>query len=768
MRRIFIFVFLAVLANLAIAQPSLPSKVTAKKPDLLNKGLIKKPDLDNEFRNGSKWGQKKTIDQFWIAWSDRDNNQAYMEPRTNSQKSKTLSFGERVVIAQINGDMALVYTDPKTESFPNVPDYARSIGWIPMDHLLLWNTCPADSRGVLRKALIAINLNEMRQNENYQGLVYTSPDDVTASEKLKMDMHFYYIMKETPDGQKALLCLQSVFNNNNLYGWVKKNSYTPWNQRTCLEPNWSPAFVEKHKDQKAFIYTNSSMVDGDYATFWTYGKPNSDNVRSSQYRMNPAQLRFPILSKPEENRVKCTAFADRTGNINTAAHYAGNIVSNVENLKDEQSKTNVIFVVEATTEMSQYFPAIKEAIGRCKKDGLRIGLVLYRTEVDGDAGLSVVPITNPDDVRLMSMLDPSNATGRLVGDNRTVAISKAVETAINPSKMGFKTNQSNLLLVVGNRGMSEDDNSLASPALLKRLVGNSIQMMSVQVMRNSTGSWARFTDQMTDLIVNNVEEQYKRIEAKSNFRQTKAGDGFNFYSSRENVYFASIRYPNTLGKALTPQEVRQHIVNGITNYGKAVYEYRATFNKALNDIDFYPAFLKKVLGDNGYNSWKDVKAISAYDGYAKLHAPDGSDYWHYILYLSQSELDETIQNLKRTYEAAKNGSKDRTHYVNAIRALIKAQLREDIDDNRLANMSTEELEEVIYGINVPTESMRFTKYSLKDIGNPGVVSNAEYIDILDRFQKQYEELRKLSSSSNKYRLQINNVYYYWIPLEELP
>ena len=767
MKRIILFMYMAGMAISAMSQPSLPSKVTAKKPELLNKGLLIQPQLDNEFRNGSKWGQKKTIDYWWIAWSDRDNNQAYMEPRTNSQKAKTLGFGERVVIAQIEGDMALVYIDPKTEKFPIIPSYAKSVGWIPMDHLLLWNTCPADTRGVLRKALIAINLNEMGQNENYQGVLYTNPDDVTSSEKLKMDMNFYYIMKETPDGQKALLCQQSSFTGNNLYGWVKKNSYTPWNQRTCLEPNWSPAFVEAHKGQKAFIYTNSNMLDGDFATFWTFGDPNGDKARQSQYRMNPAQLRFPILSKPEGNSVKCTAFADRTGNINAAANFTGNIYSKVEGAKGEIEKLNVIIAVEATTEMSEYLPAIKEAIGRCKKDGLKIGLVLYRTEAEGDAGLSIIPLTNPDDARLVSMLDAGKASAKLVGDNRTVAVSKAVETATEPSRMGFNREQRNLLLIVGNHGMSDNNVSLLSQGLLKRLVDNNIQMMSIQVMRNGTGSWARYTDQMTELIVNNMRAQYKSISARVDFRPTKAGDGYNFYSSRENVLFASIRYGNTLGKALTPQEVGQYIRNGITKFGETVEQYKATFQKALDNIDFYPEFVTKILGPNGYKAWKDVKAISAWDGYAKLKASDGSDYWHYILYLSQGELDDLIQKLKRTDDAAQAGSKDRTHYINAIRALIKAQLP-DTEDKYLENMSTEELQEAIYGINIPTKIMSFTKYSLQDISNSNVVKHAEYIDILDHFHKQYEELKNLSQSSNKYRLQINNVYYYWIPLEDLP
>ena len=83
-------------------------------------------------------------------------------------------------------------------------------------------------------------------------------------------------------------------------------------------------------------------------------------------------------------------------------------------------------------------------------------------------------------------------------------------------------------------------------------------------------------------------------------------------------------------------------------------------------------------------------------------------------------------------------------------------------------MDPDKLEEAIYGIvNVKSENMRFTKYSLKDLISRKSVTDDEYFDILDRFDKKYKKLSKISSGYD-YRMEVGGMYYYWIPLEDLP
>ena len=769
--------FVAWLLSLtAFGQPQLPSKVEVKKPELLQKDHPNEDDLKSEFKSGvnSKWGQKRALNQFWIAYSDRDNNTAYMAPDINSAKSpKKLDFGAKVYIAKIERDMALVYTDTRPEAFPQISSVAKSVGWVPMDNLLLWNTCPADKRGVTNKAIIAIKLNEIGQGEQYQGRLYTNPDDHSISQPLSMDMNFYFVMKRSKDDTHALLCLQSTFTGNNLYGWVKKNSYTPWNQRTCLEPNWSKSYVENHLGSKMYVCPDEAALDANgFATYWEYGWKNGDENPFMQYRMKPGQLRFPILGVPNnQGIVRCTSFADKSGKSNIG----GNIIIGINDILKKQMHMNLIFVVEATTKMKDYFPAIKNAVSECEKrakEGMTVkaGIVLYRGASQGEGGIESIALTNPDDARLLQMLDASKANGSLTGNEASVALSQAIERAVDKSKMGIDKEERTLLINVGYHGDVGDDELTNSDILANRLSTNNVQLMSVQVMRTQTGSCQRYNDQMLTLVKKNADLQYKSFNAEARFFPKSDGSGF-LHKSNKQVLFAQLLYNSKLGEALTPDKLKTYLDNGVSVFANTMEAYMSRSEKSINDIEFDPAFLKHILGERGYNAWKEQKAISAYDGYTRLSDNNGEPYWHYILYLSSGELDELIKRLQPAAEAAARKDKDRKPYIDAMKGVVRAQLKEEMtmSDRDLENMTPDELDEKIYGINIPTESMdRLTGHSIKEISNSTTFPPADYFELLNNVKTKYEGLRRIQNSDYRYKMTVNHVDYYWIPLEELP
>ena len=151
-----------------------------------------------------------------------------------------------------------------------------------------------------------------------------------------------------------------------------------------------------------------------------------------------------------------------------------------------RGQMNIILAVEATTEMNGILPAVKKSLAKCKSfsgTGLQIkaGVVLYRGVSEGENGLEIVPLTNYDDPLLTSKLTSAKANGRLTTQERDVALSMAIEQASDISKMGFKKDQKNLLLVIGSRGAPESDPLFTDSKLLKRLYDNNIQVMSIQV-----------------------------------------------------------------------------------------------------------------------------------------------------------------------------------------------------------------------------------------------------------------------------------------------
>ena len=161
--------------------PSLPKQATVYKPAVLKPSsgsTYKKSDLERELCSENKWGLKKTVKEkereFWCVYSDRNNNPLYGDVAGTQKLTTSLGFKDAVIIADIKNNMALVYLDPKMGKWPNISEKAKSLGWIPMENLLLWDICPTDERGVQYKALIAIHLNELK-GKVFEGVFYAFP-----------------------------------------------------------------------------------------------------------------------------------------------------------------------------------------------------------------------------------------------------------------------------------------------------------------------------------------------------------------------------------------------------------------------------------------------------------------------------------------------------------------------------------------------------------------------------------------------------------------
>ena len=784
---ILVSVFLLNFCFLLTAQEIKPGgKVDVGVPSVLKEneeGTYKLEDLQNELCPANKWGQnKKRSQKYWRVWSDRDNNVVYNDAGKGSI-AKHISFGDPVIIAYIKGDMALVYNDDLgDDKWPAISSHPKLIGWIPMDHLLLWRKCPTDNYYVQRKALIAIHLNELGRNKKAVNSYYTSPDGESGMKALTMDMNFYFIMKTELD--RALLCINPTVDNagGNLFGWVDKAFYTEWNQRACLEANWDPDYVERRKGKTVGVYEGQEFRDN--RLNFEYGKENGDPNPTNKYRWHPSFLRFPILDpiKDDAKWAHCTAFADpTTGKI---GEFDGKAVEKINEVRKEKRQMNVIFVIEASNDMGQYFEAVKASLSKLKNYtsknlNVKAGIVLYRSDATGNSKIETAKLDAPDDPLFQSMLSASKANGKFTGNIRTVALKQAIETAISPAIMGFGNNQSNLLVLVGNRGDAQD---LADEAILKELKRNYIQIMSIQVVNAETGSSAAYGDQVKEMILKNMERQYGAItEEKENKttgvkRRAIGDDGYLLSSEKkeESVYFSCALYPSNINDKYTGNDVTKWVDNGVRWFSETIDRWSAKFEKDISESGIennYSKFLEEVLGKDLYKRIKKIGGIHAYDGYVPMKDSEEENYWHYIIYMSRDELQQLLTNLKPTYLAAREENDERDKYKEAVRALVKNMTGQN-DDKQIDNMKMNELQEIVWGLNVSTG---YSKRNLSEITDKSKVQRLEYIDILKKFVKKYENLDKILNGDYRYKTEFGiedeftdkNIYY-WIPIEDLP
>lgn len=248
------------------------------------------------------YGQKtKNTHQYWDALSDRENNCIYVKTQENGQvvfktdSECKLGLGEPVRIAKIENGWALVYKEPKEVRYPKISIDAVFLGWIPMSHLLLWNSAPTDDSVLPSPVILTANIDVSLKNT--LGFRYGNPDAIESGNPINMDMKdwcFRFIVKRV--GTLSLLSESStVSGSGDLYGWVDQNSYLPLGH-LFIEPTWVVADVEYFAQNgiTASIYDKENMKDRvSWISFEK--KKTSNSFDPYMYRMAGNEFRYPVI-----------------------------------------------------------------------------------------------------------------------------------------------------------------------------------------------------------------------------------------------------------------------------------------------------------------------------------------------------------------------------------------------------------------------------------------------------------------------------------------
>lgn len=786
----------------AYAQTELPAKVEAFFPNVLQKRLVYQSDIDDMVKKGS-WGQNNPPREkkHWIAYSDREDNTTYASP-SKGAKFSSLNFNDKVIIAKISNGFALVYTDPKYPAWPAYSEKAESKGWIPMSNLLLWQSCPADSKGIYQKALLAANL-ESKSNKDL-GKSYKNPITKKDGKGIKTDMTFYYVMKTDPESKMKLLARQSRMDgniSNVLYGWVDENSFVPWNQRSCLEPTWKKSdadYFNSPKGKPYPIYPDIAMKQ-EPATFYQYAVENPEDPKvSSKYRMPASQTRFPILDQDpataNPNVYKCTTFGSAGRSVinpDGGASESKKIDKLVESLK-KLKHINIIFVIDGTKSMGPYFASVKEAIKRGllyfdpDKFKLNVGAVIYRDYADGEYLTEKVPLGKPNSPQLMSFLDNAGKYGAISSPNdhtAAEALFKGLEVATDASAMGFNKDESNVIVVIGDCGNDPADTKcLTSDQIVDRLVKNNIQLLSFQVDSRPSLAWELFNEQMCYIVSENATKQYQALKSdiQTNFNELK--NGYDLISNSPiDFYIGSIRFPEIEGQSMSTSLLAKLIEDNIGEYSSIVQNQIETLINSDEPLEsgfigmseedsqrlgLQEAFLKKRIGEKLYNELKKAGATITFTGYAPKKDVQGRDYWKAVAFMSSEEFETLMGRLENLYNNSRSEG-DRKPYVDAVKALIRVMVP-DVTEAEMNEMGIDEVMRLAAGLNESSEAVRGR--SLREIQDPRVVPADEYQALIISFTNKYENLlNNVKNKSYKYSYETpNGQKFYWIPVEDLP
>lgn len=794
---LFILLFVFACSLSSVAQMTLPDKVSARIPDCLMTGFIKESDL-SKISKENNYGQSNStgIKKYWDVYSDRSSNPVYNKPNRSSEIVNELKFNQRVRIAEIdkNNGFALVYEEVNTNvNYPDVSADAKksgALGWVPMENLLLWNTCPADKHGILCKALLAQNMNKTANGISYQR--YENPETKENATGLGNDVNFYFVMKRASNGLVLLSREAKIEGDtyNVLLGWVSESSYTPWNQRSCLEFNWRTIEIEdKLKGDSVAFYRTEDFSQKISQDYYKYGI--NDGLRvGKEKRFSGNILRLPILENLED-KYHITYFAAPNGEM---SYHEANRVQNeskavfdkfVENVKS----MNLILVVDGTQSMEPYFESLYGTIkAACEnyanKDyQVKLGLVIYRDYRDvlnGDSCyVEYVPMSPMDDGKLFNFFKTGGKYGikSAKGDDYSEALYEGLYAALDTTKMRYSSKESNLIIVVGDCGNRyEDKRSPSYDSIMKRMSENKVNMISFQVHnmeKPNVDAWIEYNQQMYDLILDNVEKQYKASTEKGGEFKPYDDRGYDFkVDEGRSLYIASMRNPK-LNQSMPVEELGRLINDNVLAFTQSVGEQIDAAYNVYSNVNTIIAtggnapdttFFKNQVGEKHYELIKKKNMLIAIDGYAPKTNSRGGEYFKSVLFIERKEFENLLSQFRKVYDAAKEDT-NRDPYINAMKQLLHSMVP-DKSIEEMDKLGSAYLREVISGLNEKTAGIGDRTF--EELQDVNVVKDAEFKSIVRDFKAKFRALDNIYGGKYEYIFKSNNQTYYWIPFDQLP
>lgn len=779
----------------AFAQTARPNQCTVYKPVALDKGLIRLDDASKV--QVTPYGQKPEPAQrkYWFAYSDRSENTTYQNPKDGAKPFSSLSFNEKVTIAQIKNDFALVLSDPKPDTWPKISDKATVRGWIRMSNLLLWEDCPANEFGIYNKAVICANADASTiKDVSLLGKLFSNPNKPSIG-KLKTDMKFYFIMKE--EGTKALLSNEYTLNglsNKMLYGWVDKASFTPWSQRSCLEPTWEISDAEWLASNKiaAKVYKDKAcktkVVDIQYRKTSMTGKAFDPFI----YRTDPYLLRYPILDGGNEKMYFCSAFANPSGHtaVSIQTGTSGQI-DKLNALLASRSKVNIGIVIDGTKSMGPFYQPVKSAIEEgCKyfqNKTVKVGVVIYRDKEDGQYLTETFPMTTVSNPKLKAFLDSggsygvkSSASDKDMKESLYAGIDRAL------TDFAFKPDESNILIVVGDCG-DNGKMGVTPETIVQKMISGNVSLMGFQVRNNADNAFQDFNDQIIGAMVDATQGRYDHdrqvaqtsVSIKVRAREVKGGYDMQG-SGGTNLYIGMYRNAE-IGKEMPGIELTSLMENSFNLWNQSVVALTDQIVKlGEGDVTYFEAndgpvdeavtankaAMINLLGKDTFEALTKTNSLFAFQGWTlKKEEKSGREFYKPVVFISSDEFKYLIEQLQPVYKVARSRSSSRAEYVDAMKALVKSLLP-GITPEEISKKGYNEVMRLISGLNESTAAL--VGPSIQDIADPNVVNQGEYLSLVNAMVKKYQGLLNIQGSDYKYSREFAGIKYYWLPMEALP
>ncbi len=733
------------------------------------------------------WG-KELSNQLWQVYIDRDSVKAYAAPNRGAEVVCVFSFmNERDVlyVARIEGDFALLYSEKREHASLVISPHARPQGWVHLDELLLWSTCPRTVNQVYKKAFVLKDSKDVIEDHNFWNTspeFSKSPIRHIGTKRRVTDLEHYFVYKVV--NGNALLFPDSKINNRiytSKMGWMSKDLYTVWNDRFCYEPN----FGDDENKQVVNVYTNIP----DAKSFKQKSATRQDSAfgskciwsdQVSRYRWAPDKMRLPVLEK-EEDGISQVAVVS-TYNISAKdkedfARRIDNLRAKINELQKLYSKINIVFVMDGTPSMRKYYQpvanSITHAMAQKEMQGsdISFGAVIYRDYADQkhDRMIEVLPLT--EDYKKASQWITKREC-RSVGQKKYGAMYLGMKTALDTMK--WSKDNCNFIVLVGDIANDPMDKRVTSAELIAKMSAYKVNFIAFQANHPDRPEYHNFTWQVQRIMLSTLRAITDKRISRSNF--SLKNQLYTYRSEAYEIVSACFRFAE-IDRNEKPEILQELVEDRIIDFKRQVNENLVIMQTVLEGLNEDPsedpdfstaaiAFLNsRGLTTDDIHLLKQQNITLKVKGYTSNFSVQ-KEVLIPSVFISQQELNLLISSLSKALQMI-DYSQDNI-YNNTRDAL--AFLAETFIG------ATENYNEMSLGDI-------FARISgLTNVKSNSVLANAKIDEVqdfnmvprirVDRFIKQlhydYDKLVLLREDPTYYFDSRNELRYYYLLLEDMP
>ena len=730
--------------------------------------------------------------QFWTVYSDRENNRL-KNKAGGSNNGETLDFLESLFVKDLKDNWLHVYSKETN----------REKGWIESKYLLLsrYSLKTDGNISIPRKAIILTALDDVedgskddmerilkqkkwfKQPDPKKGTVIGTPNSFSI----------YFIMKDQ-DGS-VLLSTSDILGNraqleSSVKGWMPKSNIEKWNSRVALEPSRTIDAIDTYSDlingKREFHKLPGYKKLSDLTNCIKERDCHEDNVVSFRVGKIPSnRMRHPILTSIDDNVKQIISIVKNSIELDPNQQDIYKDLLEQANYKSQM--TNIVFAVDATSSMRPYFSAIASSINKIidnneqlNQHKLKFGLVVYRDYEDRNDAYSYESLST-DFKKIQKKVNNTQCFSNDVDlpEAQYNGLIKGIE------KMDFDPTESNVVILIGDCGNHiPDPKGLRLNDVVKVFHKNSINLISYQVKNNLDDSYFTFNDDAHSYITETAERIIEGLE--STLKPKMIPIGVNSYKldmqEGEDDFvnmFGRFIYANA-NSPMKTTDLEESIVKTLSEYMKTVDDNIITLN---NKIGVGPSDVitgKPTAGMIAYVRIKfkctekeaidflnktevTTKAFVAIDYNASGFAAQVP-----VVFLSENEKNTLVKSLRKLNDNDCTSTADKKKCLKEnLIEVCKSILGPKTSTETIQELSMQEIWKIIVGIDFEDKKLKNVK--LIDIHQ---INNRDFREFYSKFELKSEEFcEKGYEHSNIFesrRFSLNSMYFYWIPLEDLP